>query len=131
LRRYVIAVAVIFAIAAAVFMFITQKRNADAAHAREAHLHDALASIRHSLAAYHTKHQRNPPSLADLVSDGELPAIPADPITGSNTTWKTTVEESVSVDDFQPGTAKAPPTIVDVHSGASGSDSAGRAFADY
>ena len=129
MRRYAIAAAVILAIAVAVF--VTKKRNADAAHAREAQLHDAIASIRHALAAYHAKRQRNAPSLADLVRDGELRAIPADPITGSNTTWRTTVEESVSVDDFQPGAAKAPPSIVDVHSGASGSDSSGRAFADY
>lgn len=110
---------------------LTQKHNLDVQHERESRLRAALTSIRHAIGTYRTKHQHNPPTLNDLVTDGELRAIPTDPVTHSNTTWKTTVEESVSVDDFQPGTAKAAPTMVDVHSGATGSDSSGRAFADY
>ena len=90
-----------------------------------------LAAMRHAIGDYHAKHGRNPSSLNDLVTDGELRLIPTDPITHSSKTWKATVEESVSVDDFQPGSAKAAPVIVDVHSGASGSDSTGRPFADY
>jgi general secretion pathway protein G len=109
----------------------TQHRNVNIQHARQAELRGALASIRRAITTYHAKHQRNPATLNDLVHDGELGAIPPDPVTGSNATWKTTVEESVHVDDFQPGAANAPPTIVEVHSGASGADSSGRAFADY
>lgn len=110
---------------------LTQKHNLDVQQEREARLQEALTSIRHAIGTYHAKHQRNPPSLNDLVTDGELRVIPTDPITHSNMTWKATIEESVSVDDFQPGTAKAAPTLLDVHSGAGGSDSSGRPFADY
>src|SRR5258706_2336036 len=109
----------------------TQHRNVNIQHARQAELRDALASMRHAIVSYHAKHQRNPPSLNDLVRDGELRAIPADPFTGSNATWQTTVAESVRVDDFQAGTAKAPPTIIDVRSGASGAGSTGIPLADY
>ena len=109
----------------AVAVGLTQKHNLDEQHANEARLRNTLASMRHAIAAYHATHQRNPASLKDLG------AIPIDPITHSNTTWKTTVEESVSVDDFQPGTAKSATTITDVHSAASGADSSGRPFADY
>ena len=115
----------------AIAITVTQRHNLDVQHDREAQLRDALSSIRHAIGTYRTKHQHNPASLNDLVADGELRVIPADPITHSNTTWKTTVEESVTVDDFQPGTAKAPPSVVDVHSGATGSDSSGRPFSDY
>lgn len=97
----------------------------------EAALHADLAQMRHAIGDYRAKHGRNPSSLNDLVTDGELRLIPTDPITHSSKTWKTTVEEKVSVDDFQPGSAKAAPSMVDVHSGASGSDSTGRLFADY
>jgi general secretion pathway protein G len=112
----------------------TQKVSSDRRHRQhsaEAALRDDLAEMRSALADYHAKHQHNPASLSDLVRDGELRKIPIDPITGSNATWKTTLEESVRVDDFQVGAAKTPPTIVEIHSGANGADSTGRAFADY
>lgn len=94
-------------------------------------LRDDLKVMRKAIAAYRAKHQHNPGALRDLVTDGELRAIPIDPITHSTTTWKTTVEESVRVDDFQPGSAKSAPSITDVRSGATGNDSAGRPFSDY
>jgi general secretion pathway protein G len=128
-RAYIGTAVAVLVVAAAIGL--TQKHNLDAQHARETELRGAVNSIRHAIAAYHVKHQRNPASLNDLVSDGELRALPSDPITHSNTTWKTTVKENVSIDDFQSVTAKSAPTIVDVHSGASGNDSSGRPFADY
>jgi general secretion pathway protein G len=94
-------------------------------------LRDDLKVMRKAIADYRTKHQHNAASLKDLVTDGELRAIPTDPITHSPTTWKTTVEESVRVDDFLPGSAKSAPSITDVRSGATGNDSAGRPFSDY
>ena len=130
MTRKIVTVAILVLIVA-IGIVLTQRHNLDVQHEREARLHDAVTSIRHAIESYRTKQQRNPASLNDLVTDGELRVIPTDPITHSNTTWKTTVEESVSVDDFQPGSAKAAPSMVDVHSGASGRDSTGRAFADY
>ncbi|HEY2321656.1 MAG TPA: hypothetical protein VGJ82_02225 [Thermoanaerobaculia bacterium] len=97
----------------------------------EAALRADLNEMRKAINDYRAKHQHSPASLNDLVTDGELRVIPTDPITHSSTTWKTTVEESVSVDDFQAGSTKPAPSIVDVHSGAPGSDSSGRPFADY
>jgi general secretion pathway protein G len=87
--------------------------------------------MRKAIVDYRSKHGRYPTSLNDLVTDGELRLIPADPVTKSKTTWKTTIEESVRVDDFQAGSTKSAPSLVDVHSGATGSDSTGRPFADY
>ena len=124
-------VAAIVVLIAAVAVSLTQKHNVSLQHDRETGLRDALTSVRQAIVKYHTKHQHNPASLNDLVTDGELRSIPADPITSSKTTWKTTVEESVSVDDFQAGSTKSAPSIVDVHSGATGSDSSGRPYSDY
>lgn len=97
----------------------------------EAALRGDLEEMRKAINDYRAKHQHKPGSLKELVTDGELRVIPVDPITHSSTTWKTTFEESVRVDDFQPGSAKVAPSLVDVHSGARGTDSTGRPFADY
>lgn len=114
----------------AIGVTLTQKHNLAMRQENEAWLRKDLALMRSAIATYRVKHHHNPASLQDLVPD-ELRAIPVDPITHSNTTWKTTVEESVRVDDFQPGSAKSAPSLTDVHSGAGGSDSSGRPFADY
>ena len=129
MRRAIVAAVVVLIVAAGVAL--TQKHNVNIQHEREGRLRDTLTSIRRAIGSYRAKHQHNPGSLDDLVTDGDLRVIPTDPITHSSTTWKTTVEESVRVDDFQPGSAKSAPSLIDVHSGASGSDSAGRPFADY
>ena len=53
-----------------------------------------------------------PQSLDDLVREGYLRVIPYDPMTGSNETWKTIMEDpSQSVDQNEPG-------LWDVHSGS-------------
>jgi general secretion pathway protein G len=109
-----------------------QRSRAKAAQqAREAAVRADLAAMRNAIRTYHANHQANPASLDDLVRDGELRAIPADPLTSSKKTWRPTFEESVRVDDFQTGAARPRPTISDVHSGAAGRDSSGKAFADY
>ena len=86
----------------------------------------ALAQIRAGIATYHAKNQHYPHSL------NELGKIPVDPVTHSAQTWRPTLQESVRVDDFSSGAP--PPTaaeIVDVHSGATGTDANGRAWSDY
>lgn len=131
MKRGALLASAVAVLVVAIGIGLTQKHNLGVQQEREARLRDALSSIRQGIAAYHGKHQRNPESLKDLVTDGELRVIPTDPITHSNTTWRTTVEESVHVDDFQAGSTKSAPSLVDVHSGATGSDSSGRPFSDY
>lgn len=109
---------------------VMKTRNVVDSHG-ETTLRDDLKTMRLAISAYRAKHQHNPASLNELVTDGELRVIPTDPITHSNKTWKPTTEETVRVDDFQPGSAKSAPSVTDVHSGASGNDSAGRPFSDY
>ena len=84
-------------------------------------------------ADYYAAEKRYPKSLQELVPK-YIRTIPKDPITGSDTTWRVTTEETVQPNnDFVSGAA-APNTekyIVDVHSGASGKDANGVRFADY
>ena len=129
IRKYGVAAAIAVLIVLIGVVF-TQTHNVVDRHP-EAALRADLAMMRKCISDYHAKHHRNPSSLNDLVTDGELRMIPTDPITRSRTTWKTTIEENVRVDDFQQSTTKVPPSIVDVHSGATGTDSTGRPFSDY
>ena len=99
---------------------------------RPEELRNTLARLRGAIAQYHAKHHRHPHALPDLIADGELRTIPADPVTGSSSTWHTTMRETVSVDDFT-SRAAAPEAseIIEIHSGARGADPAGRAWSDY
>jgi general secretion pathway protein G len=94
----------------------------------------ALITIRKAIDVYYAKQHHYPHALADLVRDGELRTIPIDPVTHSSATWRPTVRENVRVDDFTSGAPAPSPAaseIIDVHSGASGKDSNGRAWSDY
>ena len=59
---------------------------------------------------------------ADLASP---PALPVDPITGNNQSWKTVMEDTPAGGDNQP------PGIFDVKSGAEGNSLEGTAYADW
>ena len=96
-------------------------------------LQDNLTQMRKAIDNYYAKNHRYPHALQDLVRDGELRKIPNDPIT-KLPTWRTTVQESVTTNDFGLSRAPAPPPaqgIVDVHSSAPGKDKNGRAWSDY
>lgn len=92
-----------------------------------------LNRLRRGIAIYREKHSdRGPAKLEDLVTDGDLPAVPVDPITNAKD-WRLMTEESVNVTDFRSGTSGSttPPSIIDVHSNAKGKDPAGKLFSEY
>jgi len=93
--------------------------------AREAVLRDDLFTMRSVIDQFTLDKQRAPQSLEDLVQAGYLKEIPVDPFTNSRDTW-TVVQEDVmqSIDQSQPG-------ITDVHSGANGAGSDGRAYTEW
>jgi general secretion pathway protein G len=79
---------------------------------KESVLHNNLFTLRTVIDNYTYDKEKAPQSLQDLVSDGYLRAIPLDPMTGSNQTWQTVMEDaSQSVNQSEPG-------IFDVHSGS-------------
>lgn len=93
--------------------------------AKESVLKNNLFTLRTVIDNYTYDKEKAPQSLQDLVSEGYLRAIPIDPITGSNTTWKTVMEEaSQSVSQAEPG-------IFDVKSGSDKMGLDGTPYSDW
>jgi general secretion pathway protein G len=95
-------------------------------HAREAVLRDDLFTMRKMIDEYTIDKQHPPTSLDELVDGGYLRGgIPVDPMTGSNQTWKTDMEDvPISADQSASG-------IVDVHSGAEDNSLDGTAYSSW
>lgn len=98
----------------------------------DAAMRDALTQLRTAIAHYHDDNNRGPESLAELVPR-YLAKVPVDPVTNSADTWRLTTEEAVQPSaDFSATAAPAgKPQIIEVHSGAPGTDSAGKRWSDY
>src|SRR5271165_6007182 len=72
--------------------------------ARESVLRNNLFTIRQVIDEYSYDRQKAPQSLQDLVSEGYLRAIPVDPITGNNQSWRIIMEEAgQSASQTEPG----------------------------
>jgi general secretion pathway protein G len=92
---------------------------------KESVLKNNLFTLRTVIDNYTYDKQKAPQSLQDLVSDGYLREVPVDPMTGSNQTWHTIMEDaSQSVDQSQPG-------IFDVKSGSDQTGLDGTPYSDW
>src|ERR1700683_5027120 len=79
---------------------------------REFALHNNLFTLRTVIDEYTFDKKKAPQTLQDLVNEGYLRAVPVDPITGTDQSWKPIMEDALTaVDETQPG-------IWDVRSGA-------------
>src|SRR5215813_14268823 len=79
---------------------------------KESVLRNNLFTLRTVIDNYTYDKQKAPQSLQDLVRDYYLRDVPVDPMTNSNTTWRTIMEEAGnSVNQSEPG-------IFDVRSGS-------------
>jgi len=79
---------------------------------KESMLHSHLQTLRIVIDEYTFDKKKAPQTLDDLVAEGYLRAVPIDPITGSDQTWRKIVEDSLTaVDQTEPG-------IFDVRSGS-------------
>ena len=92
---------------------------------KESVLKNNLFTLRTVIDNYTYDKQKAPQCLQDLVTDGYLRAIPMDPMTGSNQTWKTVMEDaSQSVNQTEPG-------IFDVKSGSDKMGLDGTPYSDW
>ena len=92
---------------------------------KETVLKQNLFTLRTVIDNYTYDKMKAPQTLQDLVSEGYLRDIPSDPMTGSNQTWRTIMEEaSQSVDQSQPG-------IFDVKSGSDKNGLDGTPYAEW
>jgi general secretion pathway protein G len=79
---------------------------------KESVLKTNLFTLRTVIDNYTYDKMKAPQGLQDLVSEGYLRTLPIDPMTGSNQTWQTVMEDAASsVDQSTPG-------IFDVKSGS-------------
>ena len=92
---------------------------------KESVLHANLSAIRNMIDEYTIDKQKAPDSLEDLVSEGYLRQIPLDPMTNSNQTWKTVMEQTAV------GGASASPGLYDVHSGSDQKALDGTNYSDW
>jgi general secretion pathway protein G len=98
--------------------------NRSIVRAKESVLHNNLQTLRTVIDNYTYDKQKAPQSLQDLVSAGYLREIPYDPMTRSNQTWRTIMEDSSqSVSQSEPG-------IFDVKSGSDKMGSDGIPYAE-
>jgi general secretion pathway protein G len=93
--------------------------------AKESVLKNNLFTMRTVIDEYTYDKQKAPQSLEDLVREGYLRAVPIDPITGRNDTWKIVMEEALtSVNQTEPG-------IYDVHSGSDQTSLEGTPYSEW
>jgi general secretion pathway protein G len=93
--------------------------------AKESVLKNNLFTLRTVIDNYTYDKQKAPQSLQDLVTDGYLRDVPIDPMTGSNQSWRTVMEDtSQSVNQTEPG-------IFDVKSGSDKTGLDGTAYSDW
>ena len=93
--------------------------------AREAVLKEDLHLMRVQINNYFSDKGKWPSDLQSLVEGHYLRDLPIDPMTGSSETW---ITDAAEVDE---GDISTEPGIADVHSGAEGTGTDGRAYADW
>jgi general secretion pathway protein G len=93
--------------------------------AKESVLRNNLFTLRTMIDEYTVDKQKAPEALQDLVSGGYLRQIPQDPITVSDQTWRTVMEETPV------GGSSSSPGIFDVHSGSDKTSLDGTPYADW
>jgi len=92
---------------------------------KESVLKNNLFTLRTVIDNYTYDKQKAPQNLQELVTAGYLREIPVDPMTGSNQTWKTIMEDaSQSVSQSEPG-------IFDVRSGSDKTGLDGSPYSDW
>lgn len=92
---------------------------------KESLLRNNLFTLRTVIDEYTYDKKKAPQQLQDLVSEGYLRAVPIDPITGSDQTWRVVMEDALTaVDETQPG-------IWDVRSGSDQKSLEGTLYADW
>jgi len=92
---------------------------------KESVLANNLFTLRTVIDNYTYDKQKAPQTLQDLARDGYLRVVPIDPMTGSNQTWRTIMEDaSQSVNQSEPG-------IFEVRSGSDKTGLDGRPYSEW
>lgn len=93
--------------------------------AKESVLKNNLFTLRTLIDEYTFDKAKAPQTLEDLVREGYLRQVPVDPMTGTNQTWRTIMEDAMaSVNQMEPG-------IFDVRSGSDQGSLEGTPYSDW
>jgi general secretion pathway protein G len=92
---------------------------------KESVLKNNLFTLRTVIDEYTYDKQKAPQSLQDLATEGYLRSVPVDPITGSDSTWRTIQEDATSA------TSQNEPGIWDVRSGSDQKSLEGTPYAEW
>ncbi|HOY67611.1 MAG TPA: prepilin-type N-terminal cleavage/methylation domain-containing protein [Candidatus Ozemobacteraceae bacterium] len=114
-----IEMSVVVAIIGILYFTVAPMYGTTILRARETALKEDLHVLRKVLDQYYKDRQAWPADLDNLVRDGYLRAIPADPITGRTDSWLVIPSEDGKQDVF------------DVRSGATGASSEGSAYGSW
>lgn len=99
--------------------------NKSILRSKETVLRNNLFTLRTMIQEYTVDKQHAPATLDDLVSEGYLRQVPIDPITGSNSSWKTIMEDTPA------GGSNQAPGIFDVESGSNKVSLDGSNYSDW
>jgi general secretion pathway protein G len=92
---------------------------------KESLLKNQLFTLRTTIDEYTFDKQKAPQALTDLVTEGYLRAVPVDPITGTDQSWKIIMEDAMtSINQTEPG-------IWDVRSGSDQKSLEGTQYSDW
>lgn len=94
---------------------------------KEQVLRKGLYDMRLAIDKYDRANKHLPNSLDELVAAGFLREVPSDPITGSKNTWVPQLNGSLYLN----GKSTTLPGIIDVKSGARGTDKDGKPYSEY
>ena len=94
-------------------------------YSKEAALKEDLFRMKEAIDQYYADKNQYPATLEDLVSSGYLRSVPADPITGSPSTWETVPAEP------DPNNPTAELGIFDIKSGSDATALDGTKYGDW
>jgi general secretion pathway protein G len=92
---------------------------------KESVLKNNLFTMRTVIDEYTYDKQKAPQSLQDLVTEGYLRAVPIDPMTNSDQTWRPVMEDSSNT------TSQSEPGLFDVHSGSDQKSLEGSPYSEW
>ncbi|MBI5279839.1 MAG: type II secretion system protein [Burkholderiales bacterium] len=111
---------VVLAIVSTLLLMVTPRYLQRLETSKEAVLRENLRTVRDVIDRFYADTGRYPESLDELVERKYLRALPADPVTESQATWRT-----VPVPEGYKG------AVYDIRSGAAGKGLDGRSYADW
>ena len=126
LRGYtLIELAIVIAIISVLLAIAVPIYQKSIVRTKESLLKNNLFTLRTVIDEYTFDKQKAPQTLEDLVAQGDLRAVPSDPMTNSQRTWRVIMEDALtSVDQTAPG-------IYDVRSGSDQKSLDGTPYAEW